>query len=88
MLDDELLSLPHVAADRACCCPARPSVTVIIPATPGRSYPIDLLLCADHFRVSRAALQAAGAAVYDDKGTLILGRGRRSKPAPLEKIAA
>jgi hypothetical protein len=47
-----------------------------------------LLLCGHYFRVSRAALQAAGAAVYDGKRTLILGGGRRSKPAPLEKIAA
>jgi hypothetical protein len=88
MLDDELLSLSHVVADRACCCPARPLVTAIIPASPGRSYPIDLLLCGHHFWVSRAALQAAGAAVYDGKGTLILGAGKRRKPAPLEKIAA
>jgi len=28
-LDDLLPSLRHVMADRACCCPARPVVTVI-----------------------------------------------------------
>jgi len=27
-LDDLLLSLSHVVADRACCCPARPVVTL------------------------------------------------------------
>jgi hypothetical protein len=72
-LDDLLLSLSHVVADRACCCPARPVVTVIMPAAPGRPHPVDLLLCGHHFRASRAALTAAGAAVYDDTGALVAG---------------
>jgi hypothetical protein len=72
-LDDLLPSLPHVVADRACCCPARPVVTVIMPAAPGRPNPVDLLLCGHHFRVSQAALTAAGAAVYDDTGALVAG---------------
>ena len=72
-LDDLLPSLPHVVADRACCCPARPVVTVIMPPAPGRPHPVDLLLCGHHFRVSQAALRAAGAAVYDDTGALIAG---------------
>ena len=71
-LDDLLPSPPHVVADRACC-PARPVVTVIMPAAPGRPHPVDLLLCGHHFRVSQAALTAAGAAVYDDTGALIAG---------------
>jgi len=70
-LDDLPLSLPHVVEDRACCCPARPVVTVIMPPAPGRPHPVDLLLCGHHFRVSQAALTAAGAAVYDDTGALI-----------------
>ena len=60
-------------ADRACCCPARPVVTVVIPAGRGRPHPVDLLLCGHHFRVSRATLTAAGAAVYDDTGALMAG---------------
>jgi len=72
-LDDLLLSLSHVVADRACCCPARPVVTVIMPPAPGRPHPVDLLLCGHHFRVSRAALMAAGATVYDDTGALVTG---------------
>jgi hypothetical protein len=72
-LDDLLPSLPHVVAARACCCPARPVVTVIMPAAPGRPHPVDLLLCGHHFRVSQAALRKAGAAVYDGAGTLIAG---------------
>ena len=60
-------------ADRACCCPARPVVIVIMPPAPGRPNPVDLLLCGHHFRVSQAALTAAGAAVYDDTGALVAG---------------
>jgi hypothetical protein len=72
-LDDLLLSLSHVLADRACCCPARPVVTVVMPPAPGRPHPVDLLLCGHHFRASQAALTAAGAAVYDDTGALLAG---------------
>jgi hypothetical protein len=54
-LDDELPGLPHIAADRACCCPAHPVVTVVMPPAPARPHPVDLLLCHHHFRVSRAA---------------------------------
>ena len=72
-LDDLLPSLRHVVSDRACCCPARPVVTVIMPPAPGRPRPVDLLLCGHHFRVSRAALTAAGAAVYDNSGALVAG---------------
>jgi hypothetical protein len=72
-LDDLTPSLRHVLADRACCCPARPVVTVIMPPAPGRPHTVDLLLCGHHFRVSQAALTAAGAAVYDDTGALVAG---------------
>ena len=87
-LDDELPTLPHIAAGRACCCPAQPVVTVIMPPAPGRPYPVDLLLCSHHFQVSRVALKAAGAAVYDGTGALILGGAGRRPPAPLEQAAA
>ena len=43
-----------------------------MPPTASRPHPVDLLLCGHHFRVSHAALQAAGAAVYDDTGLLIM----------------
>ncbi len=69
-------------AERACCCPARPVVRVVMPATASRPVPVDLLLCGHHFRASRAALLAAGAAVYDNRGVLIAGApaGHRSRP--------
>ncbi len=55
-------------ADRACCCPARPSVVAVMPAVPGRDHPTDLLLCGHHYRVSRRALAAAGAVILDRAG--------------------
>lgn len=69
--DDELphRGKPVNVTDRACCCPARPVVRVIMPPGPGRPHPVDLLLCGHHYRVSQAALQAAGAAVYDETGS-------------------
>ncbi len=60
-------------AERACCCPARPVVRAVMPAGASRSEPVDLLLCGHHYRVGHAALLAAGAAVYDDRGVLIAG---------------
>jgi hypothetical protein len=72
-LADDLAQLgrPIAASERACCCPARPMVTVMMPATASRPYPIDLLLCGHHYRVSQAALRAAGAAAYDQAGAPI-----------------
>jgi hypothetical protein len=51
---------------RACCCPARPVVKVMMPPTHGRAYPVVLWLCGHHYHTSRAALAAAGAAVDED----------------------
>ena len=47
--------------DKACCCPSRPMVRVLMPAAPGRPYRVDLLLCGHHFRLSQWTLAAAGA---------------------------
>jgi hypothetical protein len=58
-------SSPLCAEDRACCCPARPVVRVIMPPVPGRPHAVDLLLCGHHYRISRQVLAAAGATVYD-----------------------
>ena len=44
---------------RACCCPGRPVVRVIMPASATRPHPVDLLLCGHHYRVSQAAITAA-----------------------------
>jgi len=49
---------------RACCCPARPLVKVMMPRTQGRRHPVDLWLCGHHYRASRQALAAGGARAY------------------------
>jgi hypothetical protein len=87
-VDDLLLSLSHVLADRACCCPARPVVTVVMPPGPGRPHPVDLLLCGHHFRASQAALTAVGAAVYDDTGALVAGGSEYAHDLPEHAAAA
>ena len=54
---------------RACCCPAKAAVRVIVPPTQGRPGETDLLLCGHHYLVSRRALAAAGASVRELPGT-------------------
>jgi hypothetical protein len=44
---------------RACCCPARPAVLVIMPPTAGRPQPTELLLCWEHYRASQRSPAAA-----------------------------
>ena len=63
-------------ASRACCCPARPVVVAVMPPAPGRDHPTDLLLCAHHYRASRAALDRAGAAVFDGAGRQVMRPAR------------
>ena len=83
-LADDLAQLgrPIAANERACCCPARPMVTVMMPSTASRPYPIDLLLCGHHYRVSQAALRAAGATAYDQAWRRHHGRRQRSPAFP------
>ena len=89
-LDDELPGPGSAlsAADRACCCPARPVVTVVLPPAPGRPRRAGLLLCGHHYRASQAALRAAGAAVYDQAGALVAANVTRLQPADREPTAA
>ena len=47
--------------ERACCCPSRPMVRVLMPATSARPYRVDLLLCGHHFRICQWALAVRGA---------------------------
>jgi hypothetical protein len=56
--------------DRACCCPAKAVVQVVMPLPPTvtRPHANDLLLCGHHYRVSRPALAAARAVVHKLSG--------------------
>jgi hypothetical protein len=56
---------PLVVVERACCCPARSAVRIVMPPSPTRGHETELLLCGHHYRASAEALSAAGAAVYD-----------------------
>jgi len=60
-------------AGRACCCPAKPAVIAVMPATASRPHPTDLLLCGHHYRASRHALDLAGARVLDLAGRPVTG---------------
>lgn len=66
-LDDRIVSRDSSVglADRACCCPAKAKVRVVMPPTAARPHPTDLLLCGHHYRVSRQALAAAHARVQE-----------------------
>ena len=80
-LDGELagIGMAPGIGERACCCPARPLVRVMMPATATRPGPVDLLLCGHHYRASQAALHAAGASVYDEQGELIMAGAERRR---------
>ena len=73
-LDDRLPGPagPLTFADHACCCPASPVVTAVIPPGPGHPLPEDLRLCGHHYRASCAALLAIGAEIYDKAGARIV----------------
>ncbi len=70
-LDDAIPSRIATAglADRACCCPAKPMVRVLMPPTAARPHETELLLCGHHYRASRQALAAARARVRGLPGT-------------------
>lgn len=63
-------------AERACCCPGRPVVKVVMPPATDRAEATDLLLCGHHFRVSQETLSEAGATVYDELGQVVLAPSR------------
>lgn len=61
LLHDDTIRSAHPG--RACCCPAKAVVQVIMPPTATRHREVDLLLCGHHHHVSRKALAAADAEV-------------------------
>jgi hypothetical protein len=76
-IDDTLQQAePTWLLEIACCCPSRPAVRVVLPASADRPRPAELLLCGHHFRASSDALLEARAAVYDRHGALISSGSR------------
>ena len=82
--DQAAWSRPHDLGDRACCCPARPVVRILIPPASARPHSVDLLLCGHHYRTSCAALAAAGAVIMDDRrsGGTIVTKYELGNPMP------
>jgi len=66
------LHAPVAAGEQACCCPSKPAVRVVLPATVQRDHPVDLLLCAHHYRLSGVKLAREGAHVFDASGALMV----------------
>jgi hypothetical protein len=66
---DDAIPAREAPAGLACCCPAKATVQVTMPSTRARPHKTDLLLCAHHYRASRAALAAAHAVVRALSGT-------------------
>ena len=61
-------AVPPGPGDQACCCVARAVVRVVMASSPDRPHETELLLCGHHYRVSRRALSAAHAQVYELPG--------------------
>lgn len=81
-------AIPFSVRENACCCPARPAVRVVMPATETRPHSVELLLCNHHYRLSRAALRAAGATAYDPDGVVIMrGAAGAGVPEPRPETA-
>jgi hypothetical protein len=57
--------------EEACCCPAKPAYQAVLPPADGRAEPVELLLCAHHYRVSRLELGRIGGAIYDSSGRAV-----------------
>lgn len=68
-------------AERADCCPARPTLVAVIPPALGRSDPVDLLLCRHHHRAHARALATAGATVISADGQPPAARATGGAPA-------
>lgn len=82
--DPEALRIDWTAArlaERACCCPAKPVVIVIMPPTPDRPHRTDLLLCGHHCRASRVRLGTLGAVVLSLSGTSVTADPWSASPA-------
>lgn len=59
--------------ERACCCLAKPVAVAVMPVLGADDRPVDLHLCAHHYRLSRTALRKSDAVVYDGSGRRVTG---------------
>ncbi|HEU5155910.1 MAG TPA: hypothetical protein VFU43_02865 [Streptosporangiaceae bacterium] len=75
---------PLAFTDRACCCPAKPVVVAVMPPTPARPYPMDLLLCGHHYALARESLAAGNAIVYDKTGARLTPADAEQEAVPAD----
>ncbi|MFB4298564.1 hypothetical protein [Actinomadura sp. NTSP31] len=71
--DDAVSPRVPALSRQACCCLAKPVVVAVMPVTDQRPDPVDIHLCAHHYRASRKSLASAGAIVFDRNGALVTG---------------
>ncbi len=63
---------PAVApSSGACCCPGQPAFQAVLPPTAEVAAPIEILLCAHHYRRSSSVLSKIGGAIYDSAGRAV-----------------
>jgi hypothetical protein len=55
----------------------------VMPATTRRPQPVELLLCGHHYRVSRDALEKAGAVICDSRVILPEPSDEGAQPTPV-----
>ena len=63
-------SVSGIDVAQADCCIAKAAYRVVLPATPTRSRPAELLLCGHHFRASQSTLRHANASAFDGREQL------------------
>jgi hypothetical protein len=55
----------------SCCCPGKPVFQAVLPPSVDVDAPIEILLCAHHYRRSSSELTRIGGAVYDRSGRAV-----------------
>ncbi len=56
----------------SCCCPGKPAFQAVLPPTADVTAPIEILLCAHHYRRSSSVLSRIGGAIYDSAGRAVV----------------
>ncbi|HTW20044.1 MAG TPA: hypothetical protein VME70_07530 [Mycobacteriales bacterium] len=55
----------------SCCCPGKPAYQAVLRPRADRSAPVEIVLCAHHYRRSRSELDRIGGAIYDCSGRAV-----------------
>ena len=55
----------------SCCCPGKPAFQAVLPPNQDLKAPVEIVLCAHHYRRSRSLLDRIGGAIYDCAGRAV-----------------